>query len=99
MMTKDLGTGFLVRNLFDNEKIKRFQGEWSKMTDNEKLKLMNKQVENMGNKSFSVETINAFCEEWWAKTSEEKQTFVDQWEQVIENKVSRRQRRCFGCMN
>ena len=94
MITKDFRIGFLGRNLFDKEKIKLFQEEWSKLSDSEKLKLMNKQVESMGHESFSVKTINSFCEEWWSKSSEEKQAFVDEWEQTIENKIPLRQ--CFG---
>ena len=84
MMTKDFGIGFPLRNLFMKKKIKLFQDEWSKMTDSTKLELMNKQVESMGRECFSVETINAFCEEWWEKSSIEKQEFVDEWEKVFD---------------
>gem|GEM_PF-4651686 len=83
-MAKDFEIGFIGGNLFYKEKIKLFQAEWSKMTDSKKLELMNKQVECMGDERFSVETIDAFCEEWWEKSSEEKQTFVDEWEQTVE---------------
>ena len=93
-MAKDFGIEFLGRNPFNKEKIKRFKKEWSKMADSEKLELMNKQVESMGHEHFSVETITDFCEEWWAKSSEEKQTFVDEWKQVFEDRISQRPAVC-----
>ena len=80
-MAKESGIGFL-----GEEKI-LFREEWLKMTDNEKLAFMNKKVDNMGCGSFSVEAINAQCEKWWMASSGEKQAFVDELNQVSENKT------------
>ncbi|MDR2084195.1 MAG: hypothetical protein LBP67_04295 [Bacteroidales bacterium] len=84
MTTRNFGKGFFGRNPFDKEARKKFQEEWSKMTDSEKLDFMNKRVENMGKDHFSVEAIDARCEEWKKKTPEEKQAFVDKKKEVME---------------
>lgn len=78
MTTKNFGMGFFGRNTFDKEARKKIQENWAKMSDSEKLNLMNKKVENMGKDHFSVEAIDARCEEWMNKTPEEKQAFVDE---------------------
>ena len=93
MMTKDFGIGFLVRNPFNKEARKQFQEKWSSMTDNEKLELMNKKVASMEHDRFSVEAINAHCEEWMKMTPEEKQAFVNEWKEAFADRMS--QRGCF----
>ena len=46
---------------------KQFQEEWSKTIDSK----------NFECDSVSVEDIEVLCEEWWMKSSEEKQMFVE----------------------
>ena len=94
MITDDFVMGFIGINSFNKEARKQFQEKWSKMTDSEKLEFMNKKVESVGHDRFSIETINAYCEEWWMKSSEEKQIFVDELNQAFEEKMSRNG--CFG---
>ncbi|MDR1056018.1 MAG: hypothetical protein LBL90_09425 [Prevotellaceae bacterium] len=88
MTTRSFGMGFLGRNLFNKEERKQFQEKWSKMTDGEKLEFMNNRVESMGQDHFSMETINAHCEEWMKMPTEEKQVFADEWKQAFENRMS-----------
>ncbi len=91
MTTRNLGMGFFGRNPFDKEARKKFQENWSKMTDSEKLDFMNQKVEHMGKDHFSVEAIDARCEEWTKKTPEEKQAFVDERKAAFINR-----RACMG---
>lgn len=87
MMTKGIGMGFFGRIPFDREAKKKFQEEWSKMTDSEKLDYMNKRVEAMGQDHFSVEAIDTRCEEWLKKSPEEKQAFIDERKQAFESRM------------
>jgi len=75
--------GFFGKNPFDKDARKKFQEEWRKMSDNEKLDFMNKRVENMGQDRFSVEAIDARYEKWRKMTSEEKQAFVNEKKQAF----------------
>lgn len=93
MTTRGFGMGFFGRNPFDMETRKKFQQEWSKMTDNEKLDFMNKRVENMGKGCFSVEAIDARCEEWMKMSREEKEAFVKEHKEAAENHFAGH---CFG---
>lgn len=86
MTTRGFGMGFFHKRPFDSEARKKFQEEWSKMTDSEKLEIMNKRVEHMGHDHFSVEAIDARCEEWMKKTPEEKQAFVDEKKKAFEER-------------
>ncbi|GHV20007.1 hypothetical protein FACS1894174_01020 [Bacteroidia bacterium] len=85
MMTRGFGMGFFGRSPFDKDARKKFQEEWSKMTDGEKLEFMNKRVEHMGHDHFSVEAIDAHCEEWMKKTPEEKEAFIKEKKEAMEN--------------
>ena len=93
-MTRGFGIGLFGGNPFNKEARKQFQEKWSKMTDSEKLELMNKKMEDMGHDYFSVEAINARCEEWMKMSAEEKQALVDERKQAFEDRMS--QRGCFG---
>lgn len=88
-MTKNFGKEFFGRNPFDKEARKKFQEEWAKMTDSEKLDFMNKRVEHIGKDHFSVETIDANCEAWLQKTLEEKQAFVDEKKEAMEKQFGK----------
>lgn len=88
MMTRNFGMGFFGRNHFDKDTRKKFQEDWAKMTDSEKLELMNKRVERMGHDHFSVEAIDAHCEEWMKMTNEEKQAFVDEKKKAFESRMN-----------
>jgi len=87
MMTRGFGMGFFGRNPFDKDAKKKFQEEWSKMTDSEKLEFMNNRVENMGQDRFSVEAIDAHCEEWMKMSAEEKQAFVEERKKAFEGRM------------
>lgn len=84
MIAKGFGMGFFGRSPFDKEAKKNFQEKWSKMTDEEKLAMMNKRVENMGKDRFSVEAIDARCEKWMNLSKEEKQSFVSERKNIFE---------------
>ncbi|MCL1937472.1 MAG: hypothetical protein FWF52_03635 [Candidatus Azobacteroides sp.] len=86
MTARGFGMGFFGRNLFDKEARKKFQEEWFKMSDSEKLDFMNKRVEHMGKDHFSVEAIDARCEEWMKKTPEEKEAFIKERKEAVENR-------------
>lgn len=85
MMTRDFGMGFFGRRPFSEDARKKFREEWSKMTDEEKLEMMNKRMDawENGGGHFSVEAIDARCEEWMKKTPEEKEQFVKEWKEAI----------------
>jgi len=85
MTTRGFGMGFFGRHPFDKEAAKKFQEEWSKMSDSEKLDFMNKKVEHLGKDHFSVEAIDARCEEWMKKTREEKEAFVKERKEALED--------------
>ncbi|MDR2010878.1 MAG: hypothetical protein LBQ22_10400 [Bacteroidales bacterium] len=85
MTIENFGMGFNGRNPFDKDARKKFQERWSKMTDDEKLDFMNKKVEHMGKDHFSVESIDDRCMKWIEKTPEEKQAFVDERKEAMEN--------------
>jgi len=89
MMTKGFGMGFFGKHPFDKDARNKFKEEWSKMTDNEKLELMNKRMERFDHHEdrFSVEAINTRCEEWMKMTNEEKQTFVDERKKAFEERM------------
>lgn len=89
MTREHFGMGFHGRHPFDREARKKFQETWSNMTDNEKLDFMNRKVERMGKDHFSVEAIDARCAEWMKKTPEEKQAFVDEKKEAMENHSGR----------
>lgn len=88
MTTRGFGLGFFGRNPFDKDARRKFQEEWSKMSDSEKLEFMNKRMEHMGQDHFSVEAIDARCKEWMKMTQEEKQAFVDKKKQAFEERMS-----------
>lgn len=90
MNTEGFGMGFFGRKPFGKEARKKFQEEWSKMPDNEKLAFMNKRVENFGSheEHFSVEAIDDRCEKWMKMTAEEKKTFVDERKKAFENRMN-----------
>ena len=79
MMTRGFGMGFFGRHPFDKDISRNFQEKWSKMTDSEKLEFMNRRIDNrhIGEDRFSVQHIDAHCEEWMKKTPEEKEEFVN----------------------
>lgn len=85
MTTRSFGMGPFGRPPFDKEARKKFQEEWSKMTDEEKLNFMNRKVEQMEKGCFSVEAIDARAEEWMKMTPEEKQEFVDKKREAFEH--------------
>lgn len=89
MTTRGFGMGFFGRNPFDKNARKKFQEDWAKMSDSEKLEFMNKRMEAFGNHEdrFSVETIDARCEEWMKMSGEEKQAFVEERKHVFENRI------------
>lgn len=84
MTTRNFGMGFFGRP----EDRKKFREAWSKMTDSEKLEMMNRRMEMMDNPEsrFSVEALDARCEEWMKKTPEEKETFVNEWKEKVQNR-------------
>ncbi|GEM_PF-634536 len=88
MTTKDFKMGFFGRNPFDKDARKKFQEEWSKMTDDEKLEMMNKRMEDMGKDHFSVEAIDALCEEWMKMSAEEKEQFVKERKEAFEERCA-----------
>ena len=88
MMTRGFGMGFFGRNSFDKDVRKKFQEKWSGMTDSEKLEFMNNRIEHMGHDHFSVEAIDARCEEWIKMSTEEKQAFVDERKKAFESRMS-----------
>lgn len=89
-MTRDFGMGFFGRNPFDKDARKKFKEEWSKITDAEKLELMNKRMNAHDNcdDRFSVDAINARCEEWMKMSAEEKQAFVEERKKMFEDRMS-----------
>jgi hypothetical protein len=89
MKTIDLETRFFGRKFFSMNARKQFQEEWSKMTDAEKLKLMNKKVEGMCKDPLSVEAIDARCKKWMEMTSEEKDSFLKKRKDMIGNLFGR----------
>lgn len=90
MTAKNFGMGFFGRNPFDKDARKKFKEDWAAMTDSEKLEFMNKRVEACDNNEdrFSVETMDARCEEWMNMTLEEKQAFIDEKKKDFENRMS-----------
>lgn len=89
MTTKDFGMGFFGGGPHDKDARKNFREEWSKMTDSEKLEFMNKRMENFGKfeDRFSVEAIDARCEEWMKMSKEEKEAFVEEKKKAFESKM------------
>ena len=57
---------------------KQFQEKWSKTTDSESFEC----------DSVSAEDIEDLCEEWWMKSSEEKQIFVEKLNLALKCKTS-----------
>lgn len=90
MTTKGFGMGFFGRNLFDKDARKKFREEWSKMSDSEKLELVNKRMDSFDSHEdhFSIEAIDARCEGWMKMTAEEKQAFVDERKKDFENRMN-----------
>ena len=88
MMAKDIETGFHGRNLFNKEVRKQFQGECPKTTNSENFEFMNIKVETMEYDNVSVEDIEALCEKWWMKSTEEKQMFVEKLNMSFKRKTS-----------
>ncbi len=89
METRGFGMGHFGRNPFDKDARKKFKEEWSKMTDAEKLEIMNKRMEGFDNHEdhFSIEAIDARCEKWVKMTDEEKQAFVDERKKAFESRM------------
>ncbi len=94
MKTRDFGMGFFERTPFGTDEKKDFFKKWSKMTDEEKIELMNKRMETMNNdehdgffgkREFTVADIDQRYEEWLKKTPEEKEAFVKERKEVISN--------------
>ena len=90
MTTRGFGMGFFERNPFDKDARKNFQEKWSKMTDSEKLDFMNKRVSDMNADRFSVESIDARCNEWMKMSAEEKQAFVNERKSAFEDRMNGR---------
>ena len=88
-MTKDFEIGIHEKNLLNKETCNLFQDEWSKATNSENFEFMNNKVKNIKTDSVSVEGINALCEEWWMKSTEDKQIFVEKLNRSFENKTSK----------
>ena len=86
MRTRGFGMGFFGASPFDKDARKEFKESWSKMTDSEKLELMNKRMEGLDNHEdhFSVEAIDSRCEKWMNMSSDEKQAFVDEKKKAFE---------------
>lgn len=85
MITRHFGMGFFGGHHFDKDARKKFKEEWSKMTDSEKLELMNKRMEHIDHDHFSVEAIDAHCEAWMKKTPEEKEAFVREKKEAVKS--------------
>ncbi len=84
------GMGFEHRNFDCSEREKIFD-EWNKMSDSEKLEIMNRRMNSFKEKKghgdhFSVEHIDARCEEWMKKTPEEKEVFVAERKKAFEER-------------
>lgn len=92
MTTKDFGMGFCGRGHF-NKEINKFREQWEKMSDEEKIEFMNKKMEKFGSYEdrFTVEAIDARCEEWMKKTPEEKEAFIKERKEAFEQRAA-----CFG---
>lgn len=94
MITRDfLGKGFFGNRHFDLEDRQKFIEEWEKMPDSEKLEIMNKRIaafkEGKCERDFiSVEHIDAHCEEWMSKSTEEKEKFVEELKEKFEKRHS-----------
>lgn len=90
MPTRGFGMGFFGKNPFDKDARKKFKEEWFKMSDSEKLELMNKRMEACDHHEdrFSVEAIDARCEEWMRMTDEEKRSFIDEKKKAFESRMN-----------
>lgn len=95
MVTRDFfSKGFFGNKHFDMEDRQKFIEEWEKMPDNEKLEIINKRIKafkegkECDNNRFSVEHIDAHCEEWMSKTPEEKALFVENLKKKFEKRHS-----------
>ena len=90
MTTKGFEMGFFGRNPFGTDARKKFQEEWSKMSDSEKLEFMNKRISTFENHEnhFSVEAIDARCEEWMKKSPEEKEAFANERKEAFKNRMN-----------
>ena len=89
MMTKDFGIGNPGKNLFNKETNNLFQDEWSKTTNSENFEFMNHKVKSMKTDNVSIEDIEALCEKWWMKSTEDKLIFVEKMNRTFENKTSK----------
>jgi len=80
MTTRSFNMGFFGRRPFGSDERKKFYEEWSKMSDQEKLDIINKKMEffNGDHDRFSIEKMDEFCEKWMSKTYEEKKEFVEE---------------------
>lgn len=87
-MTRGFGMGFFGRNPFDKDARTKFKEEWSKMSDAEKLELMNKRMATFGEheERFSVEAIDDHCEKWMKMTREEKEAFIRERKEAFESR-------------
>ncbi|WP_200814373.1 hypothetical protein [Parabacteroides sp. Marseille-P3160] len=88
MTARDFGMGFFGRIPFGADARKDFFAKWTKMTDAEKVEFMDKRIEaihngHCGRREFSVAAIDQRCEEWMKKTSEEKEAFVKEQQEMI----------------
>ncbi len=86
---KDFEMGFFGRRHFGGDARKKFREEWSKMTDEEKLEMMNKRMEAIEHPEdhFSVEDINSRCEAWMKMSSEEKEAFVKERKEAFMHRM------------
>ena len=90
MMTKNFGIGNPGKNLFNKETNNLFQDEWLKTTNNsENFEIMNHKVKSMKTDNVSIEDIEALCEKWWMKSTEDKLIFVEKLNLYFENKMSK----------
>lgn len=91
MTPRGFGMGFFGRHPFNMEEMKKMKEEWSKMSDSEKLEVMNNRMsafDKFDEDRFSVEAIDARCEKWMEMTQEEKEQFVNERKKAIEEKFS-----------
>lgn len=85
MRTRDFEMDFFGKKTFGKEATEKFREEWNKMTDEEKLRFMDKRMVSMVNPEdrFSIEVIDARNEECMKMTPEEKKIMVKNREEAF----------------
>lgn len=92
MIRDFLGLGFFGNRHFGSEDRTKFTEDWDKMSDSEKLEIMNKRMaafkagKNCREEAFSVEQLDARCNEWMSKTPEEKAQQVEEMKKKFEDR-------------